>query len=149
MFSELPFVRTILFLALAIILTGCGTTAAGSGQATATPVGQWSHSPPMTINPAHGYTAALTTSDGVIRVQLLPKIAPVTVNNFVFLARHRFYDGLLFHRIVKGFVVQTGDPTGTGLGGPGYHFKNEKVTLKYTPGTLAMANSGVNMNGSQ
>jgi cyclophilin family peptidyl-prolyl cis-trans isomerase len=103
----------------------------------------------MTINPAHHYIATMTTSDGVIKVQLLPRVAPIAVNSFVFLARHRYFDGIIFHRIVKGFVIQTGDPTGTGFGGPGYHFKDEKVTMKYTPGTVAMANSGANTNGSQ
>jgi peptidylprolyl isomerase len=71
------------------------------------------------------------------------------VNSFVFLARHHFYRGVIFHRIVEDFVVQTGDPTGTGSGGPGYTFKNEPVTMPYTFGTVAMANSGKNTNGSQ
>ncbi len=103
----------------------------------------------MMIDPGHHYVASLTTSDGVITLQLLPRVAPIAVNSFVFLARHRYFDGFIFHRIVKGFVIQTGDPTGTGFGGPGYHFKDEKVTMKYTPGTVAMANSGPNTNGSQ
>ena len=103
----------------------------------------------MMIDPGHHYVASLTTSDGVITLQLLPRVAPIAVNSFVFLARHRYFDGIIFHRIVKGFVIQTGDPTGTGFGGPGYHFKDEKVTMKYTPGTVAMANSGPNTNGSQ
>jgi cyclophilin family peptidyl-prolyl cis-trans isomerase len=132
-----------------VLLAGCGTTAAGKTNPTPTRQTHWSHAPSMTINPAHRYVATLTTSDGVIRVQLLPRVAPIAVNSFVFLARHRYFDGIIFHRIVKGFVVQTGDPTGTGFGGPGYHFKDEKVTMKYTPGTVAMANSGPNTNGSQ
>jgi cyclophilin family peptidyl-prolyl cis-trans isomerase len=103
----------------------------------------------MTINVNHSYTAILSTSDGTITVKLLPKVAPITVNNFVFLARHHFYDGIIFHRIVKGFIIQTGDPTGTGFGGPGYHFKDEPVTMRYVPGTVAMANNGKNTNGSQ
>lgn len=132
-----------------VLLAGCGTTAAGKTNPTPTRQMRWSHAPRMTINPAHRYVATLTTSDGVITMQLLPRVAPIAVNSFVFLARHRYFDGIIFHRIVKGFVVQTGDPTGTGFGGPGYHFKDEKVTMKYTPGTVAMANSGSNTNGSQ
>lgn len=80
---------------------------------------------------------------------LLPKVAPVTVNNFVFLAREGYYDGVPFHRILEGFMVQTGDPTGTGRGGPGYSFEDEPVTLEYTRGTIAMANAGADTNGSQ
>jgi peptidylprolyl isomerase len=82
-------------------------------------------------------------------VQLFPKDAPIAVNNFVFLARQGFYDGVKFHRVVKGFVIQGGDPTGTGTGGPGYAFSDEKVTRDYIAGTLAMANAGANTNGSQ
>lgn len=103
----------------------------------------------MTINTHDRYSATIVTNDGTFAVQLLPKVAPLTVNNFVFLARHRYYDGVIFHRILKNFMVQTGDPTGTGFGGPGYTFKDEPVTVPYTAGTLAMANSGPNTNGSQ
>jgi cyclophilin family peptidyl-prolyl cis-trans isomerase len=81
--------------------------------------------------------------------KLLPGEAPQTVNNFVFLARQGYYDGVPFHRVIKGFMVQTGDPTGTGTGGPGYKFADEPVTSDYLPGTLAMANAGPNTNGSQ
>lgn len=141
--------RKLLVVLFFLMLAGCGTTASGNTSPTATRQTHWSKPPPMTIIPAHHYVATLTTSDGVIKVQLLPRVAPIAVNSFVFLARHRYFDGIIFHRIVKGFVIQTGDPTGTGFGGPGYHFKDEKVTLKYTPGTVAMANSGPNTNGSQ
>ena len=82
-------------------------------------------------------------------IELFPKDAPITVNNFVFLARQGFYDGVVFHRIIADFMIQGGDPTGTGSGGPGYRFKDEKVTRDYERGTLAMANSGPNTNGSQ
>lgn len=139
----------LLILAPVVLLAGCGTSASGNSKPTPARQTHWSHAPRMTINPAHHYVATLTTSDGVITVQLLPRVAPIAVNSFVFLARHRYFDGIVFHRIVKDFVIQTGDPTGTGFGGPGYHFKDEKVTLKYTPGTVAMANSGPNTNGSQ
>ena len=83
------------------------------------------------------------------KAELFAKDAPATVNNFVFLAREGFYTNVKFHRIIAGFMVQTGDPTGTGTGGPGYRFKDEPVTRKYSRGTLAMANAGPNTNGSQ
>jgi cyclophilin family peptidyl-prolyl cis-trans isomerase len=82
-------------------------------------------------------------------VELNAKDAPMTVNNFVFLAREKFYDGVIFHRIIKGFMIQGGDPTGTGTGGPGYRFPDEPVKGNYELGSIAMANSGPNTNGSQ
>lgn len=103
----------------------------------------------MAIDQNKEYTATIKTNYGDIVVQLFPKDAPVTVNNFVFLAREGFYDGVKFHRVVKGFVIQSGDPTGTGSGGPGYEFDDEPVTRDYVKGTLAMANSGPDTNGSQ
>lgn len=103
----------------------------------------------MAINVHHHYIAVVQTNRGAFTIQLLPRVAPLAVNNFVFLAHHRYYNGNLFFRILKTFVVQTGDPAGTGFGGPGYLFRDERVTLKYTPGTVAMANSGPNTNGSQ
>jgi cyclophilin family peptidyl-prolyl cis-trans isomerase len=110
---------------------------------------QWSSPPPMTIDKNKQYTATIKTNYGDIQIQLFPKDAPLTVNNFVFLAREGFYNGVKFHRVVKGFVVQSGDPTGSGAGGPGYKFADEKVTRDYAGGTLAMANAGPNTNGSQ
>jgi cyclophilin family peptidyl-prolyl cis-trans isomerase len=110
---------------------------------------QYSAPPPMTIDPSKKLTATIHTSSGAIVVDLFPSEAPRTVNNFAFLAREGFYDGVIFHRIIKGFMLQGGDPTGTGTGGPGYRFDDEPVTLDYVPGTLAMANSGPNTNGSQ
>lgn len=95
------------------------------------------------------YSAELETSHGGITADLYPEDAPKTVNNFVSLAREGFYDGTVFHRIVKGFVIQGGDPTGTGTGGPGYKFEDETISRDYEAGTLAMANSGPNTNGSQ
>lgn len=105
--------------------------------------------PAMTIDANKQYTATLKTSEGDITIELLPKDAPMTVNNFVFLAKDNFYDGVKFHRISKDFMIQTGDPEGTGRGGPGYRFKDEQVTRNYTPGIVAMANAGPNTNGSQ
>ena len=104
----------------------------------------------MNIDTNKQYTAVMKTNYGDIEIQLLPKDAPLAVNNFVTLARKGFYDGIIFHRVVKGFMIQTGDPTGTGTGGTGYKFKDElPTTLDYTRGTVAMANSGPNTNGSQ
>lgn len=110
---------------------------------------QWSKPFDLRIDTAKSYTARLETSHGPIDVELFAADAPQTVNNFVSLARKGFYDGTRFHRIVKGFVVQGGDPTGTGSGGPGYSFPDEPVTRDYERGTLAMANAGPNTNGSQ
>jgi cyclophilin family peptidyl-prolyl cis-trans isomerase len=103
----------------------------------------------MQIDPTKRYTATIRTTEGTMSVELLPGEAPKTVNNFVFLAREGFYDGVPFHRVIKGFMVQTGDPTGTGTGGPGYRFEDEPIRSDYEPGTLAMANAGPNTNGSQ
>ncbi len=110
---------------------------------------QWPNPPPMTIDQKKEYLATIKTNFGDIVVQLFPKDAPLAVNNFVFLARQGFYDGVKFHRVVNDFVIQGGDPTGTGAGGPGYRFADEKVTRNYIRGTLAMANAGPNTNGSQ
>jgi len=105
----------------------------------------------MEIDTSKAYLVTIDTSAGTIRGRLYPEAAPQTSNNFVSLARKGYYDGLLIHRVVKGFVLQTGDPTGTGSGGPGYRFDDEPIPdhLNYVKGTLAMANSGPNTNGSQ
>lgn len=110
---------------------------------------KYSKAPDMTIDTNKTYTAKFETNKGSFDIKLNAKEAPKTVNNFVFLARDKFYDGLSFHRIVKDFMIQGGDPQGTGAGDPGYKFDDEKNNLDYTPGTLAMANSGANTNGSQ
>jgi cyclophilin family peptidyl-prolyl cis-trans isomerase len=110
---------------------------------------QWNQPPPMEIDPKARYIATIQTSEGDIEVELFADEAPRTVNNFVFLARQRFYDGLIFHRTIRGFMIQTGDPTGTGRGGPGYRFGDEPVRRRYTRGIVAMANAGPNTNGSQ
>ena len=103
----------------------------------------------MTIDQDKSYTATIQTNHGDMVIDLFPKEAPITVNNFVFLAREGFYDGVVFHRIIADFMIQGGDPTGTGRGGPGYRFQDEKVMRPYSRGTLAMANAGPNTNGSQ
>ena len=107
--------------------------------------------PPMTVDAAKKYTATIDTSCGKITIDLDPKAAPKTVNNFVFLAKQKFFDGLTWHRVVKDFVIQGGDPEGKGSGGPGYEFADElpQGTNVYLPGVVAMANSGPNTNGSQ
>jgi len=119
--------------------------------ATAGNAGKHSYSapPPMTINTAHHFLVTMTTSKGTITLCLDPQLAPNTVNNFVFLTRNQFYDGLKFHRVEPSFVIQGGDPLGTGKGGPGYQFNDEPVLGAYTAGAVAMANSGPNTNGSQ
>ncbi|MDD5287944.1 MAG: peptidylprolyl isomerase [Dehalococcoidales bacterium] len=109
----------------------------------------YSAAPPMTIDQNKEYTATIKTNYGDIVVQLFPKDAPLAVNNFVFLARDGYYDGVKFHRVIKNFMIQSGDPTGTGSGDPGYAFNDEPITRDYVQGTLAMANSGHNTNGSQ
>jgi cyclophilin family peptidyl-prolyl cis-trans isomerase len=112
----------------------------------------WKSPPVMTIDPSKTYTATITTDIGPFTVKLDPKAAPKTVNNFVFLANQHFYDCVLFHRVIPSFVDQTGDPTGSGKGGPGYQFADElpkTASPQYPLGSLAMANSGPNTNGSQ
>ncbi len=105
--------------------------------------------PAMTIDPSKKYTAKIETSAGPMTAELFPGDAPKTVNNFVFLARDGYYEGVIFHRVIPGFMIQGGDPTGTGSGGPGYKFADERVSRPYSRGTLAMANAGPNTNGSQ
>jgi cyclophilin family peptidyl-prolyl cis-trans isomerase len=106
--------------------------------------------PPMCITPGKPYMAEVRTSKGTFSISLDSEAAPQTVNNFVVLARYHFYDGVTFHRIVPGFVVQGGDPRGTGAGGPGYRFPDELPKAgSYRIGSVAMANSGANTNGSQ
>ncbi len=110
---------------------------------------QWSAPPEMQIDPEASYKATMNTNKGSFTIELLPGEAPKTVNNFVCLARAGYFDGTPFHRILDGFVIQGGDPTGTGTGGPGYRFEDEPVTREYVTGTVAMANAGPNTNGSQ
>jgi len=162
-------------LPLAILATGCGATPPlrvaaleTASPAVATPAGavscwsddqrikgdetmprQYTSQPAMRIDPAKTYTAALETNKGTFEVEFFPADAPVTVNNFLCLAEDGYFENTPFHRIVKGFVIQGGDPTGTGSGGPGYKFADEPVTRDYERGTLAMANAGPNTNGSQ
>jgi len=124
-----------------VTASACGSNAARNMQ--------WANPPAMSIDPNKEYIATIKTDLGDIEIQLFAKEDPMTVNNFVFLAQQGFYNGVKFHRVVKGVVIQSGDPTGTGSGGPGYEFADEKVTRDYVAGTLAMANRGPDTNGSQ
>lgn len=112
---------------------------------------QWDAPPEIALDPQKKYTAVLNTDKGEFTLELFATEAPNTVNNFVFLARQGFYDGTIFHRVIDDFMVQGGDPTGTGRGGPGYRFADEfHPSLKHDkPGVLSMANAGPNTNGSQ
>jgi len=152
-------------LILALLLAGCGGAAqpkqeekapagqqsqtGGQSQAGGEPK-QWSEPPAMQIDPEKQYIATMETSLGTLKIELYAKDSPMAVNNFIFLANEGFYEGVVFHRVIKGFMIQGGDPTGTGRGGPGYRFKDELPPKQpYTRGILAMANSGPNTNGSQ
>jgi len=111
---------------------------------------QYQNPPEMQISKEKNYVATIHTTKGDIKVQLFASEAPKTVNNFVFLAKDGYYDGVKFHRVIKSFMIQTGDQLGNGMGGPGYQFEDELPPVKrYQPGIVAMANAGRNTNGSQ
>jgi cyclophilin family peptidyl-prolyl cis-trans isomerase len=111
---------------------------------------QYDSPPELTIDLDRTYTAILDTNHGEIMIEFDPARSPTTVNNFVFLAREGYYDGVVFHRVISGFMIQGGDPTGTGRGGPGYRFRDEiEGPGSYRRGTVAMANAGPHTNGSQ
>ncbi len=131
----------------AALLAGCGSP---PHAAAPTVRRHWPHPPAMTLNPKAHYTAIVATSLGTFDIKLFAKQDPLAVNNFVFLARHQFYNGLRIFRVVPSFVFQTGDPKNNGLGGPGYYVKDElPPTVPYAPGVVAYANNGPNHNGSQ
>ena len=112
---------------------------------------QWNGPPPLQIDAQLNYRARIETERGTIVIDLYPQHAPRTVNNFVFLAREGFYDGVAFHRVIADFMIQGGDPTGSGRGGPGYRFADETQgnPLRHETGSLSMANAGPDTNGSQ
>jgi peptidyl-prolyl cis-trans isomerase B (cyclophilin B) len=112
---------------------------------------QWKTSPEMQIDTNKTYLVKMETTKGLIELELYPEYAPKTVNNFVFLVREGYYDGVKFHRVINNFVIQGGDPTGTGAGGPGYKFEDElrDNPLKHEKNVISMANAGPNTNGSQ
>ena len=115
------------------------------------PEKQWKIPPAMQIDAKKSYSAIVETSRGTLELEMYPQYAPKTVNNFVFLAREKFYDGVTFHRVISNFMVQGGDPTGSGRGGPGYRFEDEFAgnPLKHETGVISMANAGPGTNGSQ
>lgn len=117
--------------------------------ATAKPTQTKMNKPTMIIDTKKQYQVIMHTSEGDMTIDLAASMTPITVNNFVYLAKNKFYDGVIFHRVIDGFMIQGGDPEGTGSGGPGYQFDDEKFTGEYTRGTIAMANAGANTNGSQ
>lgn len=130
-------------VAFTLILAGCQQEEESGMKKT------YSEAPAMQIDANKSYKATIETTHGQMVVELYPDDAPLAVNSFVFLAREGFYTDVKVHRIIKGFVIQTGDPTGTGSGGPGYTFPDEPITRDYLVGTLAMANRGPDTNGSQ
>ncbi|AHB40298.1 MAG: hypothetical protein ACD_25C00120G0008 [uncultured bacterium] len=114
------------------------------------PTGNIQKEPPkMIIDSTKKYSAVMATTEGVIKIDLYADKTPITVNNFVSLSKDSFYNNVIFHRVLKGFMIQGGDPEGTGSGGPGYSFADEPFDGEYTRGTIAMANAGPNTNGSQ
>jgi peptidyl-prolyl cis-trans isomerase B (cyclophilin B) len=112
---------------------------------------QWNKPPEMQIDISKTYHVKMETTRGLIELDLYPQYAPKTVNNFIFLAQQGYYDGVSFHRVIDNFVIQGGDPTGTGAGGPGYKFEDEVYDnpLKHETNSISMANAGPNTNGSQ
>lgn len=110
---------------------------------------QFDQAPKMEIDAKKKYSAVVATDKGDITIDFTTSETPITVNNFVFLAKKGFYNNVIFHRVIKGFMIQSGDPTGTGRGGPGYRFDDEKFSGDYSRGTVAMANAGPDTNGSQ
>lgn len=153
-------ISIIIALAACNVATAKKESAGQSGSASSQPqstttteggrvIKQYNAPPSISIDTNAKYTAKMKTNKGTITIELFAKDAPKTVNNFVFLAKDGYYENVKFHRIIKGFMIQGGDPTGTGAGGPGYKFEDEPVTKDYSPGTIAMANAGPNTNGSQ
>ncbi len=149
-------ILTSLAMTLVLVaLMGCGAPAPQPTQKPATPSPTaskprtYSAPPAMKIDSNKKYTATIETEKGNLALELFAKDVPVTVNNFVFLAREGFYDNTTFHRVITDFMAQGGDPTGTGTGGPGYSFKDEFTSHTHTAGAISMANAGANTNGSQ
>jgi len=137
----------IALVLVTLLLASCGGQAP---EPSPTPEPKtYSAPPPMTIDTSKQYTATIETEKGNLVLELFASDVPVTVNNFVFLASEKFYDGTTFHRVVPDFVAQGGDPTGTGAGNPGYYFADEFTEHTHVTGALSMANSGTNTNGCQ
>jgi cyclophilin family peptidyl-prolyl cis-trans isomerase len=141
-------VATVILLSVTLFSIGC------AGPASPTPGSpkplSWKNPPAMQIDTKKTYYAAIDTTLGSFKIKFFTQEAPNTVNNFIFLAKQGYYDNVIFHRIMKDFMIQSGDPTGSGSGSPGYRFADElPVKHKYVPGIVAMANAGSNTNGSQ
>jgi cyclophilin family peptidyl-prolyl cis-trans isomerase len=144
--TTINLVAGISVFALCIVTLGAASCGGSSHPSTK----RWSSPPAMQIDTSKTYYAVFNTSMGNFKIKLFAVEAPKTVNNFVFLARQKYYDGIVFHRIIKAFMIQGGDPLGTGMGGPGYQFADElPVKHPYDVGIVAMANAGPNTNGSQ
>jgi cyclophilin family peptidyl-prolyl cis-trans isomerase len=140
---------TIVLLGVTLFAIGCAGQTAPSSVPSPKSM-KWNTPPAMTIDKTKTYYATLDTTLGSFKIQLFASETPITVNNFIFLSKQGYYNGVIFHRIIKTFMIQTGDPTGTGSGSPGYRFNDElPVKHQYEPGIVAMANSGANTNGSQ
>jgi len=143
--KALTAIAGIILILVTLLAVSCGEEAPEAAPKPKT----YSSPPPMVIDTSKEYTAVIETEKGDLVLELFARDVPVTVNNFVFLAREGLYDGTTFHRVIPGFMVQGGDPTGTGMGGPGYTFDDEFTGHTHEVGTLSMANSGPNTNGSQ
>jgi peptidyl-prolyl cis-trans isomerase B (cyclophilin B) len=144
--KNLPRIASIILVSAVLPLAAC------PGGETPEPTSgpkQYSSPPEMQIDPNKHYTATIETEKGNLVLELFAADVPVTVNNFVFLAREGFYDNTTFHRVIADFMAQGGDPTGTGSGGPGYRFDDEFTSHSHVTGALSMANAGSNTNGSQ
>ena len=157
MVRTLSIICLVLVLVVSSLMAACAQTAPTPAPSPApspkialeVKIMQWDSPPKMMIDTAKKYTAIMETEKGTMELELFAKDVPKTVNNFVFLAREGYYDGTTFHRVIPGFMVQGGDPTGTGRGGPGYRFEDEFTEHGHITGALSMANAGPNTNGSQ
>lgn len=145
--KSLSRIAGITLVLVTLLLASCGGQA--PEPAPAPEPKTYSAPPPMTIDTSKQYTATIETEKGDLVLGLFASDVPVTVNNFVFLAGEKFYNGTIFHRVIPGFVAQGGDPTGTGTGTPGYYFADEFTKHTHVTGALSMANSGPNTNGCQ
>ena len=141
MLSRKHHIKLLIMILLSLFII---TTACNNRQTS------FSSAPEMQIDLAQSYETVISTTVGDITIQLFAQEAPITVNNFIFLAKQRYFEGIIFHRVDRDYVIQTGDPTGTGMGGPGYSIPDElHRTYRYEPGIVAMANAGPDTNGSQ
>jgi peptidyl-prolyl cis-trans isomerase B (cyclophilin B) len=148
--KNLPKIASLILISAVLPLTACpgGETPSETPEQPSGPK-QYSSPPEMQIDPNKNYTAIIETEKGNLVLELFAADVPVTVNNFVFLAREGFYNNTTFHRVIEDFMAQGGDPTGTGAGGPGYKFDDEFTSHSHVTGALSMANAGANTNGSQ